>query len=379
MADDKPEPTAHVACAQPAPGLVELTLSGRLDADGVAAVWAAADDLVRRSAAPALRIEAAAVTWCDSAGIALLLHLERLQADAGRRTEVVGLPDAAARTLAEARAQAAPPPPARPERTPLVEDLGHYVRSFGDDTRRLVAYVGQLSVGLVGSFLHPHEVRWRDAFLAAERAAVNALPIVALISFLIGMIMGFQSAIPLERFGAERFVAELVALSMVRELGPLMTALLLAGRTGSALAAELGTMKVNEELDALTTMGVDPVRFLVVPRVLALVVMTPLLALFADLLGLLGGLVVYRSFGLPLEGFLRQVQDIVELRDVFGGLFKAWVFGVLVAGIGCWRGLETGKTPSAVGASATRAVVSGIILVVVADGILAVLYYALEI
>jgi phospholipid/cholesterol/gamma-HCH transport system permease protein len=180
-------------------------------------------------------------------------------------------------------------------------------------------------------------------------------------------------------FGAERYVASLVAIAMVRELAPLMTAILLAGRSGSAFAAEIGTMKVNEEVDALVTMGLNPVRFLIVPRVLALVLLTPLLTVFANLLGLLGGMVVYLMLGFPFVSYFQEVKTIIDGMDLAGGVFKSFVFGILVAGIGCLRGLEAGRNPLAVGESATRAVVSGILLIVLADGILTVVYYTLGI
>jgi phospholipid/cholesterol/gamma-HCH transport system permease protein len=192
-----------------------------------------------------------------------------------------------------------------------------------------------------------------------------------------GLIMAFQAAIPLRQFGADIFVANLVALAMLRELGPLMTAIILAGRSGSAFAAELGTMKVREEIDALITMGLDPVQFLVVPRVIAAVLMTPLLTVFSNLLGLLGGSVVVLSLGFPLITFFNQVQSAATYGDFTGGLVKSFVFGVLVAAIGCLRGLQTQPSATAVGESTTRAVVSGIILIVITDGIFSVVYYYL--
>jgi phospholipid/cholesterol/gamma-HCH transport system permease protein len=195
------------------------------------------------------------------------------------------------------------------------------------------------------------------------------LPIVALISFLLGVILAFQSAIPMKKFGAEIFVADLIGLAMLRELGPLMTAILLAGRSGAAFAAEIGTMKVNQEVDALTTMGLDPVRFLVTTRVIAAILMTPLLTLFADLVSLIGGAMTLQSFSIPFVTFIHEMA----------GFVKSFVFAILIAGIGCLRGLQTSAGASAVGDAATRAVVSGIILLVIVDGIFAVLYFFLDI
>lgn len=261
----------------------------------------------------------------------------------------------------------------------LPEQIGQAAVDLWKDSKALVAFVGELSAALLAAARSPSKVRWCDALMTAENAGVNALPIVALISFLIGLIMAFQSAIPMRQFGAEIYVADLVGLSMLRELGPLMTAIILAGRSGSAFAAELGTMKVNEEINALTTMGLDPVRFLVVTRVVAAVVTTPLLTLFSNLMGLVGGAVVFVSFDFPVVTYVNQLLAAVTMTDLFGGLAKSFVFGILVAGVGCLRGLQTRSGASAVGLSTTSAVVSGIVLIVVADGIFSVVYFYLGI
>ena len=202
---------------------------------------------------------------------------------------------------------------------------------------------------------------------------------MALISFLLGVILAFDAAVPMRRFGAELFVADLVGLAIVRELGPLMTAILLAGRSGAAFAAEIGTMKVNEELNALTTMGLDPVRFLVVTRIVAAVLMVPLLSFFADLIGVLAGGITMLSFNIPFVTYVHEVASSVDITDVLAGLIKTPVFAILIAGIGCLRGLQTQTGASAVGISTTRAVVSGIVLLVAVDGIFAVIYYILDI
>ena len=269
----------------------------------------------------------------------------------------------------------------REERKPInvAEETGRATVRIWEDIRTLITFVGELAVDLLSALRRPTQVRWRDACLVAETAGANALPIIGLMSFLIGLIIAFQSAIPMRQFGAEIFVANLIGLIMLRELGPLITGIILAGRSGSAFAAELGTMKVNEEIDALTTMGVEPVRFLVVPRVIAAVVITPLLTVFANLFGLIGGGVVFLSLGFPLVTYVNQMLWTVDYGDLLGGLFKAFVFGILVAGVGCLRGLQTATGAQAVGESTTRAVVSGIVLIIVTDGIFAVMYYYLGI
>jgi phospholipid/cholesterol/gamma-HCH transport system permease protein len=271
------------------------------------------------------------------------------------------------------------PAQAPPKRINTIDEIGRAAATLGRDMRTQIAFIGETTAALSYAFTHPHRVRWKDVWYTCEQVGANALPIVALISFLLGVILAFQAAVPMRQFGAEIFVADLVGLSILRELGPLMTAILLAGRSGAAFAAEIGTMKVNEELNALITMGLDPVRFLVVTRIIAALLMVPLLSLFADLIGVLAGGLTMLSFNIPIVTYLKEVDSIVDLKDVLAGLVKTPVFAILIAGIGCLRGLQTQTGASAVGISATRAVVSGIVLLVAVDGIFAVIYYILDI
>jgi phospholipid/cholesterol/gamma-HCH transport system permease protein len=213
----------------------------------------------------------------------------------------------------------------------------------------------------------------------AEASGARALPIIGMLGFLVGLIMAFQGAVLMAQFGAEIYIADFVGKSVARELGPLITAIIVAGRTGSAFAAEIGTMKVNEEIDAFTTMGLDPVRFLVIPRVLAATWMTPLLAVLTNIFALAGGAIVMKGLGFPLITYVNRVLAAVTVMDYTGGLIKAFIFGLLISGAGCLCGLRTGAGASAVGNSATRAVVSSIIMIVIADGIFAVLFYFLGI
>ncbi len=323
-------------------------------------------------------LDVSKIDYCDGAGIALLVRLREQQQGMGGELEIQGLRAEFQALLEDWEPESVAVSPSQPPSFPrFTAEVGEGVVEIWWDVRTLINFVGELSAALVYAVLHPRSVRWHDMMRVAEAAGVNALPIVMLISFLMGLIMAFQAAVPLRQFGAEIFVANLVALSMLRELGPLMTAIILAGRSGSAFAAEIGTMKVREEIDALKTMGLDPVRFLVVPRVVAAVVMTPLLTLFADLVGLMGGSVVMLSLGFPLITFFNQVQYAVTYGSLLGGLLKAFVFGILVAAVGCLRGLQTETGATSVGESTTRAVVSGIILIAVTDGIFSVVYYYL--
>jgi phospholipid/cholesterol/gamma-HCH transport system permease protein len=265
------------------------------------------------------------------------------------------------------------PPP------PLPERLGRRAAALAQRLYDALAFVGEASAGFAAAFARPRSVRWKDVLLLCQRMGVDAFPIVSLIAFLTGLILAFQSAVALRQFGAEVFVADLVGISLLRELGPLMTAILLAGRSGAAFAAEIGTMRVNEEVDALTTMGLDPVRFLVVPRLLAALAMTPLLTLYANLVGLVGGAAVMTTFEIPMRAYLRETFAFLDLPDFLGGMAKSFVFGLIIAAVGCLRGLRTGHGGAAVGLAATSAVVTSLVLIVVADGIFAVLYYILDI
>jgi phospholipid/cholesterol/gamma-HCH transport system permease protein len=211
-----------------------------------------------------------------------------------------------------------------------------------------------------------------------EAAGVNALPVVALLTFLVGMVIAFESAQPLAQLGAQVFVANLLGLVMTRELGPVMAAIMLAGRSGSAFAAELGTMKVNEELNALQTMGLSPVQFLVIQRVIAGILLAPVLTIFAMYAGLLGGIPVLLGLGFPLRMVLVQIQTSLHFGDLAEGLSKSIVFGGIVAAVSCLRGLQTGEGPRAVGESTTRSVVSSILLIIFADAIFAAVTYTLR-
>ena len=355
-----------------------LLLSGRLDANTTGKLWRGAQHLLEQSKLSRVVIDASEVNYCDGAGVAFLVTLQQYQTRTGGEVTIHGLQEEF-RRLFDLYGQISlePLPGRRHEPLSIVEQVGHAAFGVWQDIQILLTFVGELTVTLLRTARHPRRVRWSDAWLAAERAGVDALPIIVLIGFLLGLILAFQSAIPMRRFGAEIFVANLIGVSMLREMGPLITAIVLAGRSGSAFAAEIGTMKVREEIDALTTMGLEPVRVLVVPRVLAAVTMTPLLAVFANLCGLIGGAVVMLSLGFPLVTYVNQILSAVTVGDLIGGLIKSLVYGIVVAGIGCLRGLQTTTGASAVGQSATSAVVSGIVLIAIVDGIFAVVFYAL--
>ena len=369
---------AALAISDTPDGRRVLALSGRLDANTIRPLWDEAHRALAEAPSRPVTVDAAQIDYCDGAGMALLVDL--VAHPRAAPVEVRNLSPANEvlfKQFDPARLEHDLDP--EPARRPVIEEIGRTAAGIWRDMRNQIAFIGETVAALGTAVMHPSVVRWRDVWRICERVGADGLPIVALISFLLGLILAFQSAVPMRRFGAEIFVADLVGIAMIRELGPLMTAILLAGRTGAAFAAEIGTMTVNQEVDALTTMGLDPVRFLVVPRVIAALLMTPLLTLFAMLVGLAGGALTMQSFSIPLVTFLKEVDSAVTTTDFFAGFVKSFVFAITIAGVGCLRGLQTAAGASAVGDSATRAVVSGIILLVVIDGVFAVIYFLIDI
>jgi len=357
-----------------------LALTGHLNAYTIAEVWAQARAALTRFALTPVVVDAAGVDYCDGAGIAMLVDLLRQPRTLDAPVRIEGLAPRYQALLDQFDPAAFREAPARLHRSlSPTERLGRTASTTLDNLRSAVAFVGEVGAGLAAAARRPEHVRWSDTWLVAQRLGVEGLPIISLVGFLMGVILAFQSAIALRKFGAEILVADLLGISLLRELGALMTAILLAGRTGAAFAAEIGTMKVNEEIDALVTMGLEPARFLVVPRILAALMMTPLLTLYAILIGLVGGGLVMLSFDIPIALYRNELFSFVTMTDFLGGMAKTFVFGLIVAWVGCLRGLQTRSGAAAVGLSATSAVVTAIVLIVVADGIFALVYYHLDI
>jgi len=355
-----------------------LMLAGRLDDAAVASCWNKAVGAAR-TAQDGVRVDCAKVDFCGGAGFALLMALEETLHGRRRSFAVEGLPQPfrAMYDQIDRKKLEQPEVPQR-EEFGLVTSVGEAVVGRVDEWRGEAEFVGEVTAGLARLGREPRRLRLREWWVIVEKAGTNALPIVALISFLMGMIMAFQAAMPMRQFGVDIFVVNLVALAITRELGPLMTAIVLAGRSGSAFAAEIGTMKVNEEVAALTTMGLSPVRFLAVPRVLAGIVVTPVLTIYSMAIGVAGGLFVMMMLGFPLATLLHQLSGSLKIDDVLAGLIKSFFFGAVVAGVGCMRGLQTGAGAAAVGDSTTRSVVTGIFLIVLLDAVFAVIYYQLK-
>lgn len=250
-------------------------------------------------------------------------------------------------------------------------EIGKAVLRGFKDAKGLIAFIGETVLASLTLIRGKARFRVVDLFLCIQDAGPSALPIVTLISLLVGLILAFVGAVQLALFGAQIYIADLVGLGTVREMGALMTAVIMSGRTGAAYAAQLGTMNVNSEIDALRTMGISPMEFLVMPRMLALILMMPLLCLYSDLMGILGGaMVTVSAFDVSLIQYYNETQKAVDLTDFSIGLFKSLVFATLIATAGCMRGMQCGRSASAVGDAATAAVVNSIVYIVVADSVI---------
>jgi phospholipid/cholesterol/gamma-HCH transport system permease protein len=353
-------------------GRVILTFSGRLDVAGVARLWR--KTMRAAGKADALVFDLSRVAFCDVGGAAFLAAAERA---AGKAAELRGADPKVSTLLALVRAGEGPGEGQGQMQPQAAEHLGEIARAGLSAAVDGIAFLGEAAVAVARLPARHRMLRLPDLARTIDQAGVRALPLVMLLGYLMGLILAFQSSIPMRRFGADLFVPNLVAISLIRELGPLLSAVILAGRSGSAFAAEIGSMKVNEEIDALTTMALDPMTMLVLPRLIAAMLVMPVLALVLDLAGLAGMATVMTGFGFPLVTISHQVQYATVPSYVYGGMFKALCFGAVVAAIGCRAGLATGLGPRAVGLSATAAVVGGIVATILLDGVFALMFYRL--
>jgi phospholipid/cholesterol/gamma-HCH transport system permease protein len=352
-------------------GRAVLVFTGQLDSDGVGSLWRRAIRAATEARGRKLVFDLGTVSFCDVGGATFLAAIEEAH---GEVAELIGAEARLVALLERARPieMAGPGPPPAPLPTPqqLIIATVALVEAS-------IAFIGEAVVAVIWLPSRWRMLRLPDLMRYIDQAGFQSMPLIVLLGYLIGLILAFQSAVPMRRFGADIFVANLVAVSLMRELGPLLAAVILAGRTGSAFAAEIGTMKVNEEIDALKTMGLDPMTMLVLPRMIAAMLVMPAMTLALEIAGLLGMTTVMVGFGFPTVTVARQVQGWVTANDLFGGLFKAVCFGLAVAAIGCRAGLGTGVGPRAVGLSATSAVVGGIVATIALDGVFALIFYRL--
>ncbi len=352
-----------------------IVFSGPLEVKSIATVWQKAMAAARRRPGEALNVDISECPHLDTAGATLLLAMERLHES---EVNLTGADPKAAALIEQMRHII---PPELTHKQVVAAQREAEAAQQGPDMLTMlqtrIAFFGETVVALIGLPAKMRFLRGSDFAHIADNAGMKAVPLVLMLGFLIGMILAFQSAIPMRQFGADLYVANLVAISLFRELGPLLVSVILAGRTGSAFAAELGTMKVNEEVAALTTMGIDPETMLVLPRIAAAVAVMPGLVILMDVSGLCGMGVVLIILGFPPSAIIAQILSTTGPSDFILGLVKGLVFAAAVAMIGCRAGLTAGNGPRAVGEAATSAVVGGIVATVLLDGLFAVLTYRL--
>ncbi len=376
-----PSPTARASyeVVHESGGTLRVRLSGLWSlAEGIPSIEPLARELEAGEATRRVLFEPSGLDARDSALVTFVHAAAGLASDRGAEVDLGALPEGARRLVELAHAVPPRVRPAAQEDDALTARVGKVALHAWRTAGEALTFLGETTIALGALLRGRARFRQVDLMHALEAAGVGALGIVALINFLIGAVLAFVGAVQLEQFGAGIYVANLVAIGVARELGALMTGIVMCGRTGAAFAAVLGTMTVNEEVDALRTMGLKPTEFLVLPRVLATSLMLPALVAYADLLGFLGGAfvgVTMLHLG-PVE-YARQTQDALELRHVIIGLAKSAAFGMVVALTGCYYGIRCGRSAAAVGEATTKAVVMGIVLVVVVDAIFTVLLYVL--
>ena len=353
-----------------------LALGGAWGVENLAAI----DDELRRlhPGKRPCQIDITEVSRLDTAGAWVVWRTQQAWQSDGATVELVGVTEDHAVLLAAVDKQhmeAQHPPRAPNAFREMVIHLGEVTVDIAKEVADLIAFMGEITVALGRLVRHPGRLRAKSLVFHMQEAGLNAIPIVGLMSFLIGIVLAFQGASQLQRFGAEVFVVNLVAISVLREIGVLMTAIIVAGRSGSAFTAQIGSMKVNEEVDAMRALGLDPIEVLILPRLLALMITLPLLTFIADLLGLLGGgLMAWIVLGISPGTFIERLNDAIGMWTFWVGMIKAPVFAATIALIGCYEGLQVGGSAESVGQRTTRAVVEAIFLVIVIDAVFSIFY-----
>ena len=336
---------------------------------------------IDRSAPHQIRFDTTGLGEWDSGLLTFVARTTELSRSRKIPFDLAGLPEGLVRLVE--LAEAVPEKKdarVKTKSAPLLQRVGTATIDYVVGSEDFVSFLGGVTISIGRMFKGEARFRRSDLLLEIYDAGVGAFGIVTLISFLVGTILAFMGAVQLSQFGAEIYVADLVAIGMVREMGAMMTAVIMSGRTGASYAAQLGTMKVTQEIDALTTMGISPMEFLVLPRVIALILMMPLLCVYSDAMGIFGGAFVGMAMlKIPLDMFMREAWHALTLTNLFGGMFKATVYGIIIAISGCLRGFQCGRSSSAVGEAATKAVVTSIVWGVIACGVLAFLFNLLGI
>ncbi|MFC1883222.1 MlaE family lipid ABC transporter permease subunit [Thermodesulfobacteriota bacterium] len=347
-----------------------------LDSSNASIILKELTPLLKSSAPVKLTADLSKVTYMDDMGALVMIELRRMAARGGGNFNLKHVSEKIHDTLSSLNFDSLGlPQPTKKEVPPgLLIRLGDSILRPLPEIKYLISFIGSICLALIYVLRHPRTLRVDDTLKCMKETGVEALPIVGVISFLLGLIMAFMSSVQLQQFGANIYVASLVSLSMTRELGPIMTAIIVAGRSGSAFAAEIGSMQISEEVDALFTMGFDPTRFLVVPKIIASIIVVPFLTLFSDVFAILGGLLVgITMLDLTTNAYMVQTVKTLSLFDVFLGFFKSGVFAFLIAWVGCLKGFRVRGGSVAVGQATTSAVVSSIFLIILFDSIFSVI------
>jgi phospholipid/cholesterol/gamma-HCH transport system permease protein len=352
---------------------VSVVLEDRITAYTAAPIWRSAIDTIRRNPGRPVIVDASRLGYVDDVGIALLFDLIRHDRPANAKVEFHALAAGLAGLVRhfDPKDFATPVPRRRP--IGVLEHLGRATAHQFAYLKQLAGFLKSCAGAFRQAVTGRGMVRWTDVLDVATEAGAHAVPIVLLMGLLMGVIIAFEIGLVAQKFGAVIFVVNGVGIAMLRELGALMTAIVFTGRTGAAFAAQIGTQKVNEEVNAISTFGLDPIHFMVLPRLLAAMLVLPLLTVLADMMGLFGGALVMTRFDVGFVQFYNQLLGAVTAGDFVLGIAKAAVFGLTIAAVGCHRGLTTGAGATSVGLSTTSAVVTGIVLIMVIDGIFAVL------
>ncbi|MBW1746178.1 MAG: MlaE family lipid ABC transporter permease subunit [Deltaproteobacteria bacterium] len=357
-------------------GQILILLKGKIDIKNSAYLLKELTPAIKGNALSSLVIDLGKVDYLDDFGALVLLETKRLVAEQKGKFSIVNVKDNIKGILSLVNFESNEyfMPLKKYTRPNILVHLGESAIQNTDNIRFFISFLGSVILSFIHVCLHPKDLRIDDTITYMKKTGVDALPIVALISFLLGLVMAFTSSLQLQQFGANIYVASLVSIAMVSELGPIMTAIVVAGRSGSAFAAEIGTMKISEEIDALFTMGFNTTIFLGVPRIIACIIVVPILTLFSDLFAISGGLMVgVFMLDLSTTSYINQTMETLTLFEVMWGLGKSFVFAALIAWIGCLRGFQTRGGADSVGNAATSAVVSSIFLIILFDSIFAVL------
>lgn len=357
-------------------GSVTLNLQGRMDAGNAGLMIRAVKSRLKDLSPLSLIVNLENVTYLDDFGALVLFELKNLMRDSQSAFRLTNARDNVKSVLSILNFDnlGEHTPMSKKRHPNLFLRLGEGIFRQASDLRFITSFIGSVCLAIIHVIRHPRSLRANDTIACMEKVGVDALPIVCLISFLLGLIMAFMSSVQLRQFGANIYVASLVSLAMVRELGPIMTAIIVAGRSGSAFAAEIGTMKISEEVDALFTMGFEPTRFLVLPKLAAAVITVPILTLFSNIFAIMGGLVVgVQMLDLTTNAYITQTVKTLTIFDITWGFLKSGIFALIITMVGCLRGFQVRGGAAAVGQATTSAVVSSIFLIILCDSVFAVI------